>query len=277
MDPTGLIGQLLLGILGEVVASDYDSRAAQALGNQVGVIEQYDPTADANPYTVARSDAGAVRSDPSYEAAQRSAIDRLLDVERSGGLTLQDRQAMAQIDSQRALSDQAAYGRINNELQARGTGGGGADLALKLAQAQSSTQANATRSGEAAAQAQQRVYKAIIDRGQMAGQARSQGFEENMRTANARDALARYNNDAVTRAQDERRGARQWKISQLGDARSNAAAGLMNQAQGVRHAFGAGGVAANQAYQGMQPERRQTDREFQDETMRSSGFGGLGY
>ncbi len=140
-----------------------------------------------------------VNGDGAGRDAQQRALDQLSNVQAQGGLQLQDRAALNDIQSGVAQQERASRGRILDSMRQRGMGGSGAELAAML----SSGQAGADRASKeglgVAAQAQRRAYEAIMDRGRMGGDVRGQDFNERARAAEAQDRIAEYNAQARER------------------------------------------------------------------------------
>lgn len=191
----GLLGQTGMSLLGEAIASG--DKAAQrkilqgALAKIQGIEQPNLPTVEADQ--LGASEAGAVSADPALQSAQMNALSKLKQIEDMGGLTLEDQAAQKQIMDRVAQQEAAQRNQISNQMQARGTGGSGAELAMQLQNQQGAAERGNEAGLNTAAQAQKRYYDSIMGRGQLAGQIRSQGFGEQMQAAQARDAMARYN------------------------------------------------------------------------------------
>lgn len=184
--------------------------------------------------------------DPAYKAAQMEALSKLGQISEEGGFTLADKAALNKTLGALSRRDAGARAAIAENMQARGTLGAGAELAQRLAAQQESSQMASERGMDIAAQAQQRALNAIMQRGQMAGQMRGQEYGEQERLAQARDAIARYNADALTGAQAYNLGLAQRQFENkrgLAQLRANAKLGqataMMNEGQGIRQAGGA--------------------------------------
>lgn len=134
-----------------------------------------------------------VTVDPRFRKTQLEALARLEQKVNQGGLDLEDRAALAEIQRQEA---QAARGReqaILQNMAQRGMGGAGAELAARLASSQASADQAAQRGLNVAAQAQKRAAENIQ---QIANQARAMSSDELARAeslAAARDATQRFN------------------------------------------------------------------------------------
>jgi hypothetical protein len=140
-----------------------------------------------------------IRSDPTFKQAQYDALEKLKQVSDSGGMTLQDQAAQNKANYAAQRAGNAGYSRIRQDMNRLGTLGSGADMALRAAQAQDSAQRYSEIGQETAGNAQRRAFEAIMARGQMGGQMRSQDFSEQSTIAQARDRIAQYNNDLINR------------------------------------------------------------------------------
>lgn len=147
------------------------------------------------------SQAGAVKSDPMLAQAQQDALGRFTDIADSGGFTLSDKAALNQISNRISRQEAGQRGAIMENAAARGVGGSGLELAASLQNQQGAANRMSQEGMDMAGMAQQRVLDAIMGKGEMAGRMRSQGFNENMQTAQARDMINQYNAGARERAQ----------------------------------------------------------------------------
>lgn len=146
-----------------------------------------------NPEDLGPSAAGGMAADPELVAAQRAALAKMGQVERSGGLTLEDEGAINKITNELNTADARRRSALTNAMEARGTGGSGAELAMGLQGAQ----AEAERAGQlglgTAAQAQKRYFDSILARAQMAGNMNSQDYNQRLSAANANDLRSQFN------------------------------------------------------------------------------------
>lgn len=148
-----------------------------------------------------------VKEDPALRSAQMSALERLMQVGREGGMTAEDRLVQAQAEREAARYERGQREAIEQNAQARGMGGGGQSFAAQL-QAQQSGAERAYMGGmDAAAQAQRRALDAVIRGGQLGGQIRGQDFDQAARKAQAADEIARFNAGQRTRAGEGNRDA----------------------------------------------------------------------
>lgn len=206
------LGQVLLpiagGVVGEIQSAPHRDARRRLLEELVSGYQDIDLPEFQNLI----SDAGQVRADPELVNAQKSVLAKLANLE-NGGLNLTDRAALN--DSLGAAARQETAGRnaILQGMRARGTAGSGNELAMMLSNQQAAAERGASTGLSVAAQAQRRALEALMQRGQMAGQMRSQGFAEQDRTAQARDNMKRYN-QGLMQQNFQNTMARQGGISQ---------------------------------------------------------------
>lgn len=194
-DYSSLIGpavQAGSNLAGNSIAASKDAEAEalykQALARYLNL-----PTPSAAETTLDHSQAGSTTADPSLVAAQRDALAKMGQVERDGGLTLEDKGALSNIYNRLGQQESAQRASIQNSMAARGTGGSGAELAMALegnAQAQKS-RAQATQS--IAAQAQKRYLDSIMARGEMATKMNGQDFNQRFQAGTAEDSRLHFN------------------------------------------------------------------------------------
>lgn len=198
--------------------------------------------------------ASHVKADPAVVAAQKQALDKMsAQVDAGGGLSMEDRASQNEALGASAIQERAGRGAINNQMQARGTADSGTALAMSL----SNTQAAADRGGtiglQTAAASQKRYLDSILKQGQMAGDMRRQGFDEDFRTADARDKMNEFNARARQRAQDDQNRWAQQRYTNAMDQAKAAndmdmkAAGMANADAAAASQSAAGwGAAAGQ-------------------------------
>lgn len=254
MDPTLLMAlfgagsEMASGIGGHILASADRRKAEEILEDglaeygRLSLPELAKVTAEVGP-----SAYDNIRVDPRYRDAQHALLGRLEQASREG-LTFEDMMAQEQALRSSARQESAGRQRIAQEMAARGTLDSGAQLAMQLANQQASAEGNRDISMQTAANAQKRMYQAMMDRGQFAGNLRNQEFGEQERIAQARDAVARYNASA-------RQQAAQWHYGQQAQLAANKLnavgqrSGMYSgKAQNTANTAGAIGGAANQGF-----------------------------
>ena len=143
-----------------------------------------------------------VTTDPRFRQSQMDALARLGEISKEG-ITPTERLAMEQIRQRQARESQGQQQAILQNLAQRGISGGGQEMALR-AQAQQSAANQAAMEGmQLSAEQRARALQALIQKGEMAGQIRSQEFGEQSDRAKAADEIARWN--AAMRAGVEQR------------------------------------------------------------------------
>jgi hypothetical protein len=167
----------------------------------------------------------SVYADPNLQAAQSDALGGLQRISDSGGMTTEDRvnDEMLQRDAaQRAMAQRKA---IVNTLSRSGVNPGGVSAALQLGAARDQQESGALAGAQTAADARRRAMQAVLQRGQMAGQERTQGFQEASARAQSRDLINQYNAKARERAQTYNLGLPQQQYQN----QMNRAAGISGQ------------------------------------------------
>ncbi len=179
---------------------------------------------------VGPTELGKVQVDPELQRMQRGALDELMNVARSGGMTLEDKANLNRVEGQVARTESAGRGRIAEDMAARGISGGGAELAMQLANNQGASNRAAQGGLETAAAAQRRALDAMMQGGRLAGDMRGQDYDEKARAAQAQDLINRYNADSRSGAARYNAGlAQQQYENQMRQAQGKAT-GLRDQA-----------------------------------------------
>lgn len=214
-----------------------------------------------------------VSTDPRLRQEQMAAVNALNDVATTGD-TPEMRAAMNRILGDVARNESAGRNAILNNMRARGVSGSGAELAAQLSNNQAAAERAQDAGLQTAAQQQKRMLDAVLSKGQLAGQMRSQEFGEQSDVARAKDAISRYNADAKTRAQYYNAGLNQQNFDnryKLATGQANALAKQGNQAaeSGAASAAMWGGIgnAANTIGSGVagqlqDSQNRKEDREW---------------
>lgn len=189
---------------------------------------------------------GGVTTDPALRSAQMNALNKMKDIEDSGGLTLADMAAQKKTTDMANRSASAMHQKVLEGMARRGVGGSGAELVANL-QANQDSAERANEAGMAsAASAQKRYYDSIMGRAKMAGDLRGQDFDQNSRTARAKDLREQYN--AGNRTDANKYNAR--LPVELAGMQSGAAGPLAGfygkEAQGKRDFWSGMGVAGKE-------------------------------
>ncbi len=199
----GMAAQAGLSAVGEIMAQQSKERQRQLLQKaldefgkidlpslQKVIAEQEGPSA-----------MEGISSDPESIAAQHAALDALKNVSDSGGLTLSDRANLNRVRSSAAGNASSGRQRIAEDMASRGNLDSGAMLSMQLAGNEGSANRQSQEDMDIAGTAEKRALDAIMQRGQLAGQVRTQDFGEKSRKAEAADLIARYNSEARSKAQ----------------------------------------------------------------------------
>lgn len=139
------------------------------------------------------SEFSKIVSNPTYQAAQDRALGELQDIGESGGLRLQDKEALQEAQIQSQTQDRAARQGISAEMARRGLGGSGFDVAAQLQGQQAQGDRDANSSLRIASDAQKRALDAIQSEGGLATQYRTQDFGEKSAKASAADRINQFN------------------------------------------------------------------------------------
>lgn len=179
------------------------------------------------------SEYSSIESDPRLRDSQLSVLDYLAEVGETG-LTASERAALNEIRRATQQEAEAKQQQIIQNMAQRGAGGSGAELAARLSGAQSAADRMSRESDQLAMLAQQRALQAMMQQGQMAGNLRTQDFNEASSIAQAKDAMNTFNRNNQQSLQQRNIGARnqaQLQNLQQRQAVSDAATALKNQQQ----------------------------------------------
>lgn len=139
-----------------------------------------------------KSEVSKIETDAGLSMQQRESLATISDMGEAGLTpeeTAQRRTLMRSVSAQSEARDKA----ISQEMMERGQTGGGQELAMKLAASQAGAERGAQEASDLSAQANQRALNAIMMKGQLAGDIRSQEFSEKMNKAQAADAITKFN------------------------------------------------------------------------------------
>lgn len=198
-----------------------------------------------------------LQSDPELRALERQALDEILRVGRSGGLTLEDKANLEYARNNAARTARAGEDRIRDNMASRGVSGGGTELAMLMHNNDAASGRAHDASMRTAADAQRRALDSIMQGGRLAGQLRSSDYDERRQRASATDARTRYNLEARERARLHNAGLGQQNFENqlaLASGRSGQAQGLAgfygNQASDRRAMMAGLGKAGADYYRG---------------------------
>lgn len=185
--------------------------------------------------TVSQGNTGLknINVDPRLRDAQMSALQSLKEQGQTG-LTATDRLALNQILNQSAQQSNSANQAVLQNMAAKGMAGSGATLAAQLANNQNSANNAQQRALQVSSQAQQNALNATAQSGQLGSQMEGQQYGEAANTANAQDAINRFNaaNSQQIMGQNTyaRNSAQQANLSNAQNI-ANSNVGLQNQQQ----------------------------------------------
>ena len=139
-----------------------------------------------------------VKEDPSLRAHQTDVLNTLAQQSR-GGLQAGDRAAYNELRAKVQQDSEAKRQQLMQQMQAQGMGGSGASLLAQLQSSQGAADQASAGSDRLAAQASQNALAALRQRGQQAGQLRSQDFSNASALAQAQDQRNQFlfNNSAA--------------------------------------------------------------------------------
>lgn len=132
-------------------------------------------------------------TDAGTKAAQSRALGELENVGYSGGLRLQDKEALQEAQLQSQAQERGQRNAVAAQMAQRGLGGSGFDVAAQLQGQQGNADRAAQSSLRVASDAQNRALQAIEGAGNMATQYRTQDFGEQAQKANAADRISQFN------------------------------------------------------------------------------------
>lgn len=134
-----------------------------------------------------------VTPDEQAVADERAVLARLQGLTESGGLDMQGRARLAEIQDQTGQMNRSRQEGVLANLRDRGQLGGGMELSARMSAAGEAANA-ANRGGmQTAADAERRYLESLSMRGDLSGRMRRDSFSEGAARANARDAIAKFN------------------------------------------------------------------------------------
>lgn len=137
---------------------------------------------------------------PQAEAAESGALSSLQDIQKSGGLTLADKTALANIEDTLNRNNSARLNQIQNTASRTGGVNSGSALAQALSATQNSAQNANSQGSSAAAQAQARALQAIQQQANLGRQMGNDQYSRQADAAKAQDMINARNTAAQTSA-----------------------------------------------------------------------------
>lgn len=153
-------------------------------------------------------------ADPEMVEAQEDVLGAL-EERGEAGLTAVEKAQRAELLDSVAAQEKSRQATIQREMAERGLGGSGAELAAMLQSSQSAADRGSKQALDLAAQAENRALQALTQRGDLAGQLRSQTMGEAGQRASAKDRIAQMNWQASQDAA-RRNLERRQRMSELG-------------------------------------------------------------
>lgn len=134
-----------------------------------------------------------ISTDGQSVAAQKQALAKLQEIGDSGGQTLEDKAHLERTMGDINASERGRREAILQDANQRGGYGNGTSLVAQLVGDQGAANREHMAGIESEAQSQKRALEAIQGAGQLGGNIRAQDFGEKSQTAQAQDAIARWN------------------------------------------------------------------------------------
>lgn len=135
----------------------------------------------------------AIALDPKLKAAQMDALSRYQRKVSEGGMDLEDKAILAEIQKETSRQARGQEEAILQNMAQRGMGGAGAELAARLAGSQASADRAAQQGLGVAAQAQRRLGENIAQAANLAGNIESKDLARQQSLAQAKDIRNQFN------------------------------------------------------------------------------------
>lgn len=148
-----------------------------------------------------------VSADPRLKEAQMKALEQMQSAGITG-LNAEDKYALNKASAQTARDARGRDSAILQNMAMRGMAGGGQELAARMMASQNATQNQAEESDRVAAMAMRRALESRAQAGTMAGQMRTEDFNEKSSVARAQDEINRFNTQNRINTQQRNVGAR---------------------------------------------------------------------
>lgn len=141
-----------------------------------------------------------INVDPNVRAAQQNALDELINLSEAKGLNAIDQQALQEIVAEENRNLQGQNQAIIQDAMQRGIYGSGLEQAQRLQAAQSAANRMNSQDLNVMSQAQQRALDSLAAYGNLAGNMRSQDYNEQAQRAAAANAINQFNVNQMTNA-----------------------------------------------------------------------------
>lgn len=134
-----------------------------------------------------------IQLDPTARNAQLAALQSLMDVSESDGMSATSRAKLADINDEVMTAQRGARGAILQNAAERGVAGSGLELASQLGEQQAAATRASRQATDVHAAAEQAAYEALIAGANLGGQIRGQDYQVASDKAAATDAINRFN------------------------------------------------------------------------------------
>lgn len=148
------------------------------------------------------SQMAGVKVPPEIEKQQYDTLAQLSNIVAEGGQDASFRAAMNDVKDKLQNQIKANTESLKNEFARRGQSGSGLEFAARAQGGSDAIQAASKQGFDAAAEGQRRAYQAIMDKGTLAGNIRTQDVGEQERKAQAADTVNRFNTTAKQNVSD---------------------------------------------------------------------------
>lgn len=155
-----------------------------------------------------RTELETISVDAQYKMAQIDALNALAEKAENQGMTLEDRSKLEQIMSETRRAEKGQREAILQKYAEQGLSGSGMELAAQLAGNQGAAERNYMGGLAVGAEGQKQALEAIMQRGKLAGEVRSQEFGEQEKIKSAQDSINRLNTELAAGIQQRNVGAR---------------------------------------------------------------------
>lgn len=139
--------------------------------------------------------------------AQYKALADMEQIANEGGLTAIDRAKLENIKGDLAAQEQGKRDAITQNAARRGLPGGGLEFMQKIANQQGAATRGSQMGFDVAAAAQKRALDSIVNSGTMAGNLRTQEYNQQSEEAKARDMINKFNTSAAQNTADKNTSA----------------------------------------------------------------------
>lgn len=177
--------------------ADYEAIGIPSAEAQQIALEEYQSAGVFSPEDVQALQLGetamaGIQTDPQLKAAQIQSLSKLQDIGQNG-YTLSDKAGQEKILGDIKADARGARGAIMQRAAQQGGYGKGSALVAQLMNQQAADTQSHQTGLQTAANAEQRALQGIMGAGDLAGKMRGQDYDEQARTAQARDAIAAWN------------------------------------------------------------------------------------